>query len=176
LDDLINAMPALILRVPDCKLLIIGDGDVLVELQELAHRLGVSDYVVFTGKVPHTEVARYFSLLTTIALPRKPYTVCKLVSPLKPFEAMAMGVPLVVSDVDALGEIFENGKTALLHAAGDSQSLARCLIQLAESPTLCQYLANNAFAQVSRESQWHQILQPLIAFYQSSGVSLGRKS
>ncbi len=170
LDDLVSAMPALIRKVPDCKLLIVGDGDVLIELKELASRLGVSNYVEFTGKVPHAEIARYFSLLTTIALPRKPYTVCKLVSPLKPFEAMAMGVPLVVSDVDALGEIFEHGETALLHAAGDSDSLAECLIQLAESSTLCQHLVKNAFAQVSRESQWHQVLRPLTDFYAYKGV------
>lgn len=165
LDNLLAAMPALIKRVPDSKLLVVGDGDELNNLREQAALLGISSYVVFAGKVPHADVKRYFSVLTTIALPRKPYTVCKLVSPLKPFEAMAMRVPLVVSDVDALGEIFVHGETALLHRAGDSGSLAECLIQLAESSVLRQHLADRAFAQVSRASQWGQVIQCVGSFY-----------
>lgn len=170
LDDLVAAMPALIKQVPNSKLLIIGDGEELSHLREHAKLLGVAGAIIFTGKVPHAEVARYFSLMTTIALPRKPYTVCQLVSPLKPFEAMAMRVPLVVSDVDALAEIFIQGETALLHKAGDSESLADALIKLAESPDLRRYLVSNAFAHVSRISQWSQVIQPLCNFYSRTGV------
>lgn len=170
LDDLIAAMPALLRRVPDSRLVVVGDGDELANLREQAERLGVSARVTFTGRVAHAEVTRYFSLFSAIALPRKPYTVCKLVSPLKPFEAMAMRVPLVVSDVDALGEIFEHGETALLHKAGDADSLAEAMIRLAESPALRQRLADNAFAQVSRCSQWSQVIRPLGDFYAANGV------
>ncbi len=170
LDDLIAAMPALLGRVPDSRLLVVGDGDELANLREQAQRLGVSAQVTFTGRVAHAEVTRYFSLLSAIALPRKPYAVCKLVSPLKPFEAMAMRVPLVVSDVDALGEIFEQGETALLHKAGDADSLAEAMIRLAESPALRQRLADNASAQVARQSQWSQVIRPLGDFYDACGV------
>ena len=170
LDDLIAAMPALLHRFPDSRLLVVGDGDELPNLREQAERLGVSAQVIFTGRVAHAEVTRYFSLLSAIALPRKPYTVCKLVSPLKPFEAMAMRVPLVVSDVDALGEIFEQGETALLHKAGDADSLAEAMIRLAENPALRERLADNAFAQVSRQSQWNQVIRPLGDFYAECGV------
>lgn len=172
LDDLIAAMPALLERVPDSRLLVVGDGDELANLREQAERLGVAARVIFTGRVAHAEVTRYFSLVDAIALPRKPYTVCKLVSPLKPFEAMAMRVPLVVSDVDALGEIFEQGETALLHKAGDAVSLADALIRLAESPALRQRLSDNAFLQVSKHSQWSQVIRPLGEFYASCGVTL----
>jgi glycosyltransferase involved in cell wall biosynthesis len=170
LDDLIAAMPALLERVPDSRLVVVGDGDELANLREQAERLGVSAKVTFTGRVAHAEVTRYFSLLSAIALPRKPYTVCKLVSPLKPFEAMAMRVPLVVSDVDALGEIFEQGETALLHKAGDPASLAEAMIRLAESPALRLHLADKAFAQVERQSQWNQVIRPLGDFYNDCGV------
>ena len=170
LDDLIAAMPALLARVPDSRLIVVGDGDELTNLRDQAERLGVSANVVFTGRVAHAEVTRYFSLLSAIALPRKPYTVCKLVSPLKPFEAMAMRVPLVVSDVDALGEIFEQGETALLHEAGDADSLAEMMIRLAENPALRQRLVDKAFAQVVRQSQWSQVIRPLGDFYASCGV------
>jgi glycosyltransferase involved in cell wall biosynthesis len=168
LDDLIAAMPALVQFAPDCKLLVVGGGDELTNLREQAALLGVSNYVVFTGKVPHADVLRYFSLLSAIALPRKPYTVCKLVSPLKPFEAMAMQVPQVVSDVDALGEIFEEGETALFHKAGDPDSLAQAMIQLAASPALRKLLADNAFEWVKKNGQWDDVVAPVTKFYSSS--------
>lgn len=169
LDDLIAAMPKLLERVPDSKLIIVGDGDELDNLKSLADKLGVAQHVIFSGKVPHEDVIRYFSLLTVITLPRKPYKVCNLVSPLKPFEAMAMKVPLIVSDVDALGEIFVHKETALLHTAGDSHSLACAMIGLAENPELRNYLAHNSYRQVSRLSRWEQVIAPLSRYYSECG-------
>ncbi len=174
LDDLVAAMSMLIRRIPNSKLLIVGDGDELVNLRRQAELLGISAHVVFAGAVSHSEVTRYFSQLDVIALPRKPYTVCKLVSPLKPFEAMAMRIPLVVSNVEALEEIFKHQETALLHRAGDSSSLAEALIQLAENEHLRQSLAQNAYIKVRECHQWRQVIQPVIDFYVTNGASPGK--
>lgn len=170
LEDLIAALPTLIAQVPDSRLLLVGDGDELASLRDQAKKLGVLSHVIFTGKVAHAEVKKYFSLFSTIALPRKPYAVCKLVSPLKPFEAMAMRVPLIVSDVDALAEIFVHGRTALLHKAGDVGSLASALIDLASSAELRQRLAAEAYDQVSNQSQWRQVISTVNTYYAGKKV------
>ena len=165
LDDLLTAFRAVADKIKNAKLLIVGAGNELPALYQRAERLGLASHVVFTGRVPHAEVLRYFSLLDVVVLPRKPYAVCKLVSPLKPFEAMAMRLPLIVSDVDALSEMFEHGETALIHEAGDHESLADAIIKLAENPSLRSYLSENAFKQVRPNSQWNKVVMPVSEFY-----------
>lgn len=175
LDDLITAWKTVVDAHPNSRLLIVGDGDELNNLVLQAKRQGIDKQITFTGRVAHGEVRRFFSLFNAIALPRKPLDVCKLVSPLKPFEAMAMKVPLVVSDVDALGEIFVDGQTALLHKAGDSESLAKALITLAQDPLLQRRLSANAFNQVCMESQWEQVIRSLCNFYRKHEIEPTRE-
>lgn len=127
LDDLILAFSQLYTECENMKLLIIGDGNALDNLKSLALELDVNDRVIFTGRVSAELVPDYLSLVSVISLPRKPYKVCHLVSPLKPFEAMAMKIPLIVSDVDALNEIALNGTLALVHKSGDFFDLSRKL-------------------------------------------------
>jgi glycosyltransferase involved in cell wall biosynthesis len=170
LDDLLAAMPELLKRVADSRLLVVGDGDELDNLRDQAARLGMSDKVIFTGRVSHTDIKSYYSLLNTVVLPRKPYSVCKLVSPLKPFEAMAMKIPLIVSDVDALKEIFEHDQTALIHKADDVETLAMAMIELAENPAKRVRLAKNAWEQVKQNSQWNFVVRPVCSFYTTCGI------
>ena len=60
------------------------------KLQDLTNNLGLTDLVLFTGRVPHEEVERYYSIVDIAPFPRLPQPVTEMVSPLKPFEAMAM--------------------------------------------------------------------------------------
>ena len=73
------------------KLLLVGDGDTMQLLRRTSRFLQLEDMVIFTGRVPHDEVERYYSLIDIAPLPRKGLRVCELVSPLKPFEE-AMGL------------------------------------------------------------------------------------
>jgi glycosyltransferase involved in cell wall biosynthesis len=93
-----------------------------------------------------------------------------LVSPLKPFEAMAMKIPLIVSDVDALKEIFEHDQTALIHKADDVETLAMAMIELAENPAKRVRLAKNAWEQVKQNSQWNFVVRPVCSFYTTCGI------
>ena len=163
LDDLLEAFAGVRREIPDARLLIVGDGDVLNSLRERSQALGLDDAVLFTGRVPHSEVQRYFSLLDAIALPRKPFRVCQLVSPLKPLEAMAMEVPMVVSDVDALREMVEDGRTALVHRAGDAASLQAALLRLGRDPQLRRALAQAAREQALSQRTWQVVVQNITA-------------
>jgi len=110
--------------------LLVGDGQVFDELREMAKFLGIDDIVIFTGRVSHDEVQQYYSLVDIMTFPRKGRRVCELVSPLKPFEAMAMQKAVIASNVRALSEIVENGVTGLLHEKDDYESLADCIKRL----------------------------------------------
>ncbi|MCB1998687.1 MAG: glycosyltransferase, partial [Rhodoferax sp.] len=95
-----------------------------------AQALGVADKVVFTGRVPHAEVNRYYDLVDVLVYARHSMRLTELVTPLKPLEAMAQGRLLVASDVGGHRELIEDGVTGRLFQAGDAGALARAVHQL----------------------------------------------
>jgi glycosyltransferase involved in cell wall biosynthesis len=138
------------------KALIVGDGKRRVDMERYAAARGVSDAVVFTGQVPHEAVLDYYLLLDVFVIPRVQERAARLVTPLKPFEAMAAGIPLVVSDLDALFEIIGNdGERGRSFKAGDALSLADVLTELYRDKGQRAELAERALNWVRRERQWN---------------------
>ena len=110
------------------KLLLVGDGDQRDDLVARVHDLGLDDgTVVMPGRVPHGDVVRYHSLIDVFVVPRTGDRVARLVTPLKPYEAMAMERAVVVSDVPALREIVVPGETGLVFRPEDAHDLADVL-------------------------------------------------
>ena len=165
LDDLITAFYQLRNKIPNAKVIIVGDGDTLPALRKQAKRLNLGNHIHFMGKLPHHEVTRYYSIFDMLALPRKPHKVCQLVTPLKPLEAMCMGIPMVVSDVAALREMVEEGETALVHRANDPNSLASAILQLALDPVLRKNIAKKAQEKVLQNYTWEKVCQDMTAHY-----------
>jgi glycosyltransferase involved in cell wall biosynthesis len=168
LDDLVAAFAQVANEVKGARLLVVGDGDALPGLRAQARALGLEAVVAFLGKVPPAEVPRYFALLDAVALPRKPVKVCELVSPLKPLEAMAVGVPLVVSDVGALREMVRPNETALVHHAGDVSSLAESLLRLATDRQLAARLAEAARRDALANRTWDRVVAGICRSYEKS--------
>jgi glycosyltransferase involved in cell wall biosynthesis len=173
LDDLIVAMGYLRRTVPDALALIVGDGNNLPGLRAQAASLGLSDQVRFTGHVAPAEVARHLSLVQAVVLPRKPFTVCRLVSPLKPLEAMAMGIPVVVSDVAALAEMVQDGVTGFVFPSGRPEALAELLARLAADPAGCRSVGDAGRDHVVRHRQWDLVCSAMLQDYPSQGHAGG---
>ncbi len=112
------------------KLLLVGGGPQDAALKEQVVRLGLQDKVVFTGRVPHGEVQRYYDLVDVLAYPRHSMRLTELVTPLKPLEAMAQGRLLVASDVGGHKELIRHGETGMLFKAGSAQALTDTVIDL----------------------------------------------
>src|SRR5262249_38105007 len=136
LDDLLTA--ALMLRHQGVKarVIFVGDGEALEDLQQIAANSEITDIARFVGRVSPDEVRRYLSLADVVAIPRKPFKVCEIVTPLKPLEAMSMGKPVVLTDLAALREMVEDGVTGLLCKPADPGSLTEALKRLAEDADL----------------------------------------
>ena len=124
LDLLLEAFPALIGRHPDLRLLLVGGGPQDANLKAQAQRLGVADKVIFTGRVPHAQVSRYYDLIDLLVYPRHSMRLTELVTPLKPLEAMAQGRIFAASSVGGHRELIRDGETGRLFAAGDAAALA----------------------------------------------------
>ena len=127
LDLLLDAFPAMLAKRPDLRVLLVGGGPQEANLKTQAQRLGIADKVIFTGRVPHSEVSRYYDLIDLLAYPRHSMRLTELVTPLKPLEAMAQGRVFVASDVGGHKELIRDGETGRLFKAGDAGALAAAM-------------------------------------------------
>jgi glycosyltransferase involved in cell wall biosynthesis len=134
------------------RALIVGDGPERAALERQAATLGLD--AIFTGRVPMARVRDYHAVLDVFVVPRTPDRVCQLVTPLKPVEAMASGLAVVVSAVRALEEIVHDKATGMRVPPQDAQALADTLRELLESPDLRAQLGGNAREWVAKDRTW----------------------
>lgn len=154
LDDLVEAMPALVQHRPRAALLLVGGGPMEEALREQATRSPVADRIHFVGRVPHQEVERYYSLIDILAYPRKSMRLTDLVTPLKPLEAMAQGRLVAASNVGGHRELIEDGVTGLLFPPDDPSALAEALAGLLQDRSGWDARREVARAFVERERNW----------------------
>jgi len=151
---LIQALPKMLAVNPDIRVLLVGGGPQEKELKALAAQLRLEDKVIFTGRVPHDQVQRYYDLIDILVYPRLPMRLTDLVTPLKPLEAMAQGRLIVASDVGGHRELIQDGKTGTLFKAGDPDALASKVLDLLSSASLWPGLRAAARAFVETQRNW----------------------
>jgi len=154
LDLLLDAVPAMLARRPDLRVLLVGGGPQEQALRAQAERLGIAGQVVFTGRVPHSEVQRYYDLVDVLCYPRHKMRLTDLVTPLKPLEAMAQGRLMAASDVGGHQELIQDGRTGVLFTAGDPQALAHKVLALLDAPQQWPALRQQGRRFVETERTW----------------------
>ena len=154
LDVLLQALPAMLETNPAIRVLLVGGGPQDAALKAQAAQLGVADKVIFTGRVPHHDVQRYYNLVDVLVYPRLKMRLTDMVTPLKPLEAMAQGRLLVASDVGGHKELIEDGKTGLLFRAGDPLALAQKTLALLGAPERWAALRAQGRSFVENERSW----------------------
>jgi glycosyltransferase involved in cell wall biosynthesis len=154
------------------RLLLVGDGEERGALEERARALNLFDEGIarFTGRVPHGTVGAYYSLIDLFVVPRTNDRVSQLVTPLKPYEAMAMERCLVVSGVGALLEIVQKGETGTSFVPEDPISLADAVEPLLDAPGERARLGANARAWVLANRTWDRNGELYRALYERLGV------
>lgn len=157
LDLLLHAAAELKRTRDDFAVIIVGDGHYEGYLHQLARDLDVLDVVTFTGRVQHDQVARYLSIFQITPFPRLPLPVCELISPIKPFESMAMGKACISSSVAALTEIVEPEVRGLVFDKGDSSDLARQIARYLDDPQLREQMGRQAREWVLAERDWSDV-------------------
>jgi glycosyltransferase involved in cell wall biosynthesis len=104
LETVVRTVATLRARGHDVTGLLVGDGVSRPELARLARELGVADHVLLPGRVPPDVALTWLAALDVVLVPRRDHQVTRLVTPLKPVEAMAVGRPVVASALPALVE------------------------------------------------------------------------
>jgi len=164
-DDLIAAMPLLRARHPEARLLLVGAGPMDGAWRAAAARLPEPEAVIFTGRVPHGEVERYYSLIDVLAYPRKAQRLTDLVTPLKPLEAMAQRRLVAASSVGGHRELIRDGETGTLFAPDDPPACAAALARLLDRRDAWEALRDRAQAHVRRCHDWASNARDYLAVY-----------
>ena len=154
LSDLVRACSFLRDQGVVFKLLLVGSGADAAQVDSVVSELRLEQNVVRTGRVHHQETPSYHSLIDIFAVPRTGDRVCQLVTPLKPYEAMAMGRCVVASNVAAIRQVVRNGETGRLADPNNPNDLARVLRELIEDPEQRLALGENARKWVQSERNW----------------------
>lgn len=154
LSLLLQALPGILGTVPDARILLVGGGIQENYLKQLAADLGISDKVIFTGRIPHDQVQRYYDLVDIFVYPRLSMRLTELVTPLKPLEAMAQGRLVVASDVGGHKELIRHGETGYLFAAGSIPALSETLINMLQQREKWPELHAAARHFVEAERSW----------------------
>ena len=135
---------------PNLRGLIVGGHPGEVDrdrIDSLIDTLGLGDRVEVTGLVPPGDVARHLCRSTLLVLPNTASAISeRYTSPLKLFEYLALGRPIVASDLPAIREVLTHDETALLVPPGDPRALAAAMTQIAGDPGLAARLADAARA------------------------------
>lgn len=120
-------------RTPHVHLAVVGDGPVREELSDLANGLGVAHRVHFLGHRSHDEVA---ALLAAVDMALAPYPALDgfSFSPLKLYEYLAAGTPVVASAIGQIPDALGNGDFGTLVPPGDPDALAAAMLRVAVDP------------------------------------------
>jgi glycosyltransferase involved in cell wall biosynthesis len=144
-DVLVDAVA----RVARARLVILGgiEGEAdLARVRARVSALGIADRVEMRGLVPQAEVARELMRARVVAVPvRRSAMTLRHTSPLKAFEAMAAGRPLIASDLPSSREFLRHGENAWLVAPDDVEALAAGISTLLADDALSERLGRAAF-------------------------------
>lgn len=157
LDVLVDALAYLKERGVEYRFLLIGDGKVMPQVIKRIESKNIADWVHATGRIPHSDVERYYTVFDICAFPRHLIPATAAVSPLKPFEALAAAKAVIVSDVPALAEIIGENERGLVVKHGDSEALADALETLIRNPTLRERLGRGSREWILENHTWERV-------------------
>jgi glycosyltransferase involved in cell wall biosynthesis len=163
---LLNAMPAIQKIIPEVCLLLVGDGELRHELEVQARKLDLKEAVLFLGA--RDDVPQLLTTLDLFVLPSLWEGL-----PLAVLEAMAVGLPVVATDVGGTAAAVLEGVTGRLVPPRDTPALAQAIIQLGQNPALCRQMGQAGFAHVQENFTVDRAVTSLMTLYQTL---LGNKS
>lgn len=161
IQNLIAAMPKILDRYHDSKLIICGRGGMIDELREQVKYLGIENKVYFAGYCDSKKMRKMYKCADVAVFPStyEPFGIVAI-------ESMLSGTPTIVSDVGGLNEIIEHGVTGMKSYAGNANSIADSVLSLLFDPKLCANISQNAIKKVKENYNWSKITDSTYYVYQ----------
>lgn len=160
LNYLLEAHKQIKQEIPDSRLIVVGPGTRLRnKYEKLVAKNSLKD-VVFVGCVSHDELPRYYKTADIVCAPatgKESFGIVLL-------EAMALGKPVVASNIDGYASIMTHGVEGLLVPPRDEKALAQALISLMESKSLRQQMGARGIL-TAAEYDWERVVQRVLDYY-----------
>lgn len=159
MDVIVRQLPEVIKKIPQTKLLIVGDGPVRSELEALAKDLGVQDSVIFTGVVPWDIIGKYYHVGDVFVTASTSET-----QGLTHIEAMAAHIPVIAKKDPSFESVIIDGQTGFYFEQDDQ--LPTVLAKLLNDAALRRLIAKQAFANIEHLSSKHFAKQIEALYYE----------
>ena len=134
------------------KCLIAGDGAEMGKFSQEVIRLAIADKVIFAGRVPNTEMPKYYAASDVVVLPS-----LKEATSIAGLEAMATGKPLVGTNVGGIPQIITDGETGILVPPRNPDELAHAIVFLLNDDGKRAAMGLNARKRAESEFSWQII-------------------
>lgn len=136
------------------RVIIVGDGDYKRKLEKLTRELELTEEVIFTGRIEHSEVIEYYSIFDLCIFPRLQEEVTEMVTPLKPLEAMACGKCVIGSDLQAIKEMVIEDTNGIIYD-NSIEDLANKIRQFACNEVQVDLYQDKAKIWVEKNRDWN---------------------
>ncbi len=172
LDYLLKAYQQVKQEIPDSRLIIVGPGTRLRHKYEKQVKQGILKDVVFVGYAPYDDLPRYYKTADIFCAPATGWESFGIIL----LEAMAIGKPIIASNVEGYASLITHGVEGYLVPPKDEKELARSLISLLRDESLRREMGAKGQLK-AREYAWEDIAQRLLDYYASVlGESTGERS
>lgn len=159
---------------PDAKLLLVGDGPNYARLQEDIARRGIEDRAVMTGIIDHKQIGVAYAAIDLFVVPRIEDYASDFVTPMKPFEAMAVGCPLIMSDRPVSWEIIGEDR-GLMFKTKDARDLAETMIRCLDNKEETQERTRRAREWVREHRRWSDVIRRYEGAYEQARAAHAEK-
>jgi len=145
------------------SLVIVGDGEMTSTWFEQAQNLGLEKQVQFVGRVPWQEVPQYIAGCDIGYSGQLQLQMGKMyLSPMKLYEYMSMGKPVLASAFEDAQRLINEGETGFLFQSGDKQTLKQALIKAFDAQDNLPFMGQKARKQIEIEHSWTNRVQHLL--------------
>lgn len=160
-DQLMDAAPEIVNRVPDVRFFLIGDGILYEPLQERARGYGILENFVFAGLIPRERIPEMISAMDIVVHTSLREGLARVLP-----QSLAMGKPCVSFDIDGAPEVVINDKTGYLIETYDNKGLADSISRLLENPELRKEMGKNGRRHVDPSFRTETMVKEIAEVYE----------
>lgn len=145
------ALPNVLEKYPNTKLIYAGTGEAMGELKKLIQENNLEQHVILLGAIPHDEIKEYYGLADVVLVPSVHSAGVEEATSISALEAMGSGIPLIASAVGGLKEIVRHNVDGVLVEEKNIEDLSQAMINLLVNPNMGKEFARQARQKIEEE-------------------------